>query len=436
MVRLPRPLLICACVCAGTGACATAGLGMLRVAPLLVAKTPITVARDHKGPVRVREAGTPTPTPAPTPTPRPTTSPTPTQAPTPTPDPSATRSPSPTPRPAPSNSAAGDAQAVLLDLDETSYDWAQMAPHYRAIVLNAWDYQWIPAIRAANPSVKVVEYKDLTSTRPGACSQSDDGANNSWLPTGVDYCWAMARHPEWFLRNSSGGLLAENGYPGQFEMDYGNPAYQQQWATNVVQDLTAHGWDGVEMDNALTVADAYGVSPSYPTDASVQQAMGSMLALVGPHIKAAGKLEIGNVGYDTEYPGIWSAWLPHLTGLMDEFTWSFDAAVDESLPDWNAFEDEVKTCATAGDLCWFRIGAYQVIPTRLVDFAVASYLLYADGASALGPGDMLWSNYPEIYTNLGAALGTAYVNSAGNWQRDFQGGAVIVNLSTWTGTVT
>jgi hypothetical protein len=49
---------------------------------------------------------------------------------------------------------------------------------------------------------------------------------------------------------------------------------------------------------------------------------------------------------------------------------------------------------------------------------------------------MLWSNYPELHTNLGSALGAAYINGSGNWQRDFQGGSVIVNLSNWTGTVT
>jgi len=325
---------------------------------------------------------------------------------------------------------------LLLDLGGTSYDWAVVAPHYRAIALNAWNYSWIPAIRGANPSVKVFEYKDLTSTRPGACSQSNNGANNSGLPTGVDYCWAQANHPEWFLHNTAGGLLAESGYPSQYEMDYGNPAYQSMWAQNVVQDLTSHGWDGVLIDNALATYDAYGVSPTYPNDQATQTATTVMLSVVGPAIKAAGKLTVANVGYDTKYPSIWAAWLPYLTGLMDEYTWSWDTSVDRSVSDWTIFENEVRSCAAAHDLCWFRVGAYQQQPAATVNFAVASYLLDADGSSVLGPGDMLWSNYPELYTTLGAALGAAYINGNGNWQRDFQGGSVIVNLSTWTGTVT
>jgi hypothetical protein len=427
MFRLPRLLLICAF--------ATVGLGLLASSPVQpTAVTSSTTTRHHK--VRLH-ATVPTPTviatPNPTATPPPTSPPTSPPIPPPIPPPT---SPHPPPPPPPTNTA-GDTQAVLLDLDGTRYNWAQVAPHYGAIALNAWDYPWIPAIRAANPSVKVFEYKDLTSSRPGACSQSSNGANNSELPTGVDYCWAMANHPAWFLHTASGALLQENGYPNQYEMDYGNPAYEQQWATNVVQDLTAHGWDGVEMDNALDTFNAYGVSPTYPTDQATQAAMAAMLSLVGAPIKRAGKQAVANLGYDTKYPSLWAAWLPDLTGLMDEYTWSWSTGVDQSAPDWNAFENEVKSCAAAHDLCWFRVGSYHVIPASLVDFAVASYLLYANGTSVLGPGDMLWSNYPAMNTpHLGAALGAAYLTREGIWRRDFQGGSVIVNLSTWTGTVT
>jgi Hypothetical glycosyl hydrolase family 15 len=344
--------------------------------------------------------------------------------------------PASTPTPTPTPTSAGNTQALLIDLDGTSYNWAVMAPHYRAIALNAWNYPWISAIRAANPSAKVFEYKDLTSSRPSACQQSQGGALNSELPAGVDYCWAKANHPDWFLKNSSGTDLQERNYPDNHEMAYGLNAYQDQWASNVVWDLVANGWDGVFMDNALTIADAYGISPTYPTDASVQAATQSMLANVGPKIKAAGKLAVPNVGYDLNYPALWAQWLPLVSGEMDEFTWSWSTTVANWASAWNTFEGEVQSCAAAHDECFFHIGDYSTVPKSLVDFAVASCLLYTDGSSVLAPGDTIWSNYPTLYTNLGNALGAAYINGNGNWQRDFQGGSVIVNLSTWTGTVT
>lgn len=386
--------------------------------------SPTATPTPTSAPPTTATAATPTPTPTATaPRPIPTSAPTPTHPAT------------PRPRLTPTPNTAGNTQALLTDFDGTSYNWALVAPHYRAIALNSWNYPWISAIRAANPSVKVFEYKDLTSSRPSACQQSQDGALNNQLPAGIDYCWAKANHPDWFLKNSSGTDLQEKNFPDNHEMAYGLKAYQDQWASNVAADLVAENWDGVVMDNALT-NNAYGVSPTYPTDASVQAAMQSMLAEVGPQIKAAHRLEIANVGFDTEYPGIWAAWLPYLTGLTDQYTWSWSTSVDQSVPDWNIFENEVKSCADAHDLCWFNVGATQLLPQSLVTFAVASYLLYADGNSLLGPGDMLWSNYPALYTNLGAALGAAHINANGNWQRDFQGGSVIVNLSTWTGTVT
>jgi hypothetical protein len=154
-----------------------------------------------------------------------------------------------------SSAAAGNLQNFLRDFDSTDYNWATVAPQYSVIELNPWNYAWIPAIKAANPNVKVLEYKDLNSARPSACSlESTDE-----MPTGVGYCWAKANEPSWFLTGQSssqdssncGGTMAETGYTDNCETDPGNAAYQQQWLSNVVQDAKAHDWDGVIMDNAI-----------------------------------------------------------------------------------------------------------------------------------------------------------------------------------------
>jgi Hypothetical glycosyl hydrolase family 15 len=337
--------------------------------------------------------------------------------------------------PAGSTPVAGRVRPLLLDLDGTHYRWDEVAPRYGVIVLNAWNSSWIPAIRAANPDVRVYEYKDLTSTRPSACAQSARGAINSGLPTGVDFCWARAHHPGWFLRRANGRLLRERGFPGQYEMDYGNPAYQRQWAANVVQDLTAHGWDGVEIDNALVTHDAYGVSPRYPTDAATQEATGRMLAIVGPAIKAAGKRAVANIGWDTRYPDVWARWLPLLTGAMDEYTWSWSTSIDRNRGDWRIFRAEVRACSAARRQCFFHVGDYERQPAGTVTFALASYLLFADGRSAFGPGDMWWRRYPATRIDLGGAVTRAHINRSGNWQRDFRGGSVIVDLSHWSAQI-
>ena len=50
-----------------------------------------------------------------------------------------------------------------------------------------------------------------------------------------------------------------------------------RWIRGVLADVRGHGWDGVEIDNALTRADAYGVAAKYPSDATVQAATFSAL---------------------------------------------------------------------------------------------------------------------------------------------------------------
>src|SRR5206468_12213729 len=48
------------------------------------------------------------------------------------------------------------------------------APRRRLVALNAWEWQAIGRIRAANRDALVVVYKDLSSTRTNRCSSSQD----------------------------------------------------------------------------------------------------------------------------------------------------------------------------------------------------------------------------------------------------------------------
>jgi hypothetical protein len=149
------------------------------------------------------------------------------------------------------------------------------------VVLNAWEGHLVPELKAANPDIQVFVYKDLSSTRSYACR---DGADDRDLPTGIGYCDADDHHPEWFLLGPDGKRFEYSGYPGHWQMDVGDPGYQQAWADNVVADSTGAGFDGVFMDNALFSCDAYhvGVCPrEYPTDAAIQGAYRSMLANLG-----------------------------------------------------------------------------------------------------------------------------------------------------------
>lgn len=333
---------------------------------------------------------------------------------------------------------AGNTKTLLIDLNGTSYNWSAVAPTYQAVVLNDWEASWIPEIKAASPGTQVFVYKDLSSARSTDCTGNPEGADScisdgifcppgindsSTLSAGVGFCWTWRNHPSWFLRDSSGALITETGYPTQYMMDFGNPVYQAQWLANVKADVLTNGWDGVFMDNVMNNTN-YGTPASYPTPAAIQAAMLSMLKVVGPGLRAAGITTIGNLGYNNLYPTLWATWLPYVSGFMNEFTYYWPGNSPESAEDWNSFlEPEVRACASLEKVCIFNIGNSTLTQAQ-IDFATASILLYSNGNSYISFGDGKGDQDPHV--TLGAATDSA-CESDGIWRRDFVDGPVIVN---------
>ena len=333
---------------------------------------------------------------------------------------------------------AGNTKTLLIDLNSTSYNWSEVAPTYQAVILNDWNASWIPEIKAVSPGSHVFVYKDLSSTRSNDCTGNPDGTDScisdgvfcppavndsSTLSTGVGFCWTWRNHPSWFLRDSSGSLITETGYPTQFMIDFGSPAYQAQWLANVKADALANGWDGVFMDNVMDNTN-YGTPASYPTPAATQAAMLSMVKVVGPGLRAAGITNIGNLGYNNLYPNLWATWLPYVSGFMNEFTYYGPSNSPEGAQDWIRFlEPEVQACASQEKVCIFNIGDSTLTQAE-INFATASILLYSNGNSYISYGDNTGAQDPHV--TLGGATDSA-CESHGIWRRDFADGSVIVN---------
>ncbi|MGD0167528.1 MAG: putative glycoside hydrolase, partial [Gaiellaceae bacterium] len=176
--------------------------------------------------------------------------------------------------------------------------------------MNAWDYAMIPALKQANPNVKVLEYKDMASTRSYASGDAE-------IPAGIDYGWADANHPDWFT-HKNGARIQWDGFAGHYQMNIGMSGYQNQWATNVISDLGTHGWDGVMVDNANMNPNGYASLPydEYPTQQSYQAATRSFLANVGPKIQSAGFLIIPNIQHDGTFltESLWKDWIQFASG--------------------------------------------------------------------------------------------------------------------------
>nr|BFE52131.1 hypothetical protein GCM10017745_55580 [Saccharothrix mutabilis subsp. capreolus] len=303
------------------------------------------------------------------------------------------------------------------------------------VVLNAWEGELARKLKAANPKLQTFVYKDLTSTRSYACRNGEDDAQ---LPTGVGYCDADKNHPDWFLLAPGGQRFEYSGYSGHWQMDVGNPAYQNAWADNVVASSKGV-FDGIFMDNALFPCDAYhsGTCPAkYPTNASIQDAYKSMLANTRAKFTAAGLKTVANLSNARLHTGAWDAYTEHLDGGFDEWwlTFSDSDLLSEYPEGWSRQVAEIASNEARGKITWvqphFSRGAEQ--PFR---YALASYLLASGGRSAIAEIDVTdgYDNaspwHPEYDWELGAPSGPYKALGGNVFRRDFACGVVIVNAN-------
>jgi hypothetical protein len=328
-------------------------------------------------------------------------------------------------------------------LDEASVralsgtQWAAIARQNAIVVLNSWDYRLIPVLKAANPAVRVYVYKDMSGIRSddcttpsGSCGSCPPGvADSAFLSSGMGYCWVQHHRPQWILRSANSGQPLElRGYPGIWETDYGDQAYLRQWLQNVLTDVHSHGWDGVEVDNALNLANDYGVASKYPTDQSVQAATYAALQYLGPGLRLHGVGDVFNIGYATRLPGLWQLWLGPVDGLMQEFYLSSSAQPGAWGDLWQAYESEVSSCAEQHKSCWFHTGDYATaVAPATREYALASYLLATDAHQYLALGTPAATPLSRC-RGLGAALGPDYELGTVMVRR-FSGGIVVVNPS-------
>jgi len=326
----------------------------------------------------------------------------------------------------------------------TEAQWVTIARENTIVVLNSWDYHLIPLLKHANLRIQVWVYKDLSGvrsddcvTKSGDCGDCGGGITDSArLSSGMGYCWVRRNHPDWLLKAAGTGQPFQfRGYPSIWETNYGSLAYQRQWTSNVLADVRTHGWDGVEVDNALSKANGYGVTAMYPTNAAVQAATYSALREVGPALKDAGVASAFNVGYAMEFPGLWQRWLAPVGGLIQEFYISFSAQPNAlGLAAWSQYQDEVSSCAAQHKSCWFHAGIYsRAVTPQTRQYALASYLLANNGQQLLALGDMSSGPDPRRLA-LGTPLGTMKQIGAA-WGRYFSAGIAVVNPSESASTV-
>ena len=314
--------------------------------------------------------------------------------------------------------------------DLSRYDYA---------ILNAWDADRIPALRAANPSLKLLVYKNASMTVDYSVS---GGRDNPFLTTGVGFASASATHPEWFLRDTAGQRVESAGYSGAWLMDLGSRSYQEAWLASVAAEVRAQGWDGVMVDD-VNVTPRWHVGgrtlAAYPTDASYTAATRSFLARVGPALRAQGALVVPNIY--TEWPTgpvVWRDWLQFVSGALQEYWTKWGEASTDHFAgaDWS-YRQQFLALTQAAGKPYLGVTYAPKSDVRSMAYARASFLLdWNGGSSALvfeAPGGQ--DPYASEWTaQIGRPAG-AKVAVGGAWRRSYTGGSAVVNPSTAPVTV-
>jgi hypothetical protein len=323
---------------------------------------------------------------------------------------------------------------IAIDGSATFPDPGRTARAHQFVILHSWEKNRARELKAANPDVKVLAYKNLSFV---TC---DAYAGGTYVPQGVRCPDVNANHPGWFLTDPAGNRLNSGGYSSAWLLDVGNPAYQDAWADGVITEALADGWDGVFMDDTNPTI-RYHVDPArvarYPSDATWRAATRSMLENVGPRIRASGLLAIANVCCARDQGTVWRDWLPYLSGAMDEmFTkWGNDPAVgyvwDWGAGGWSGQLEEVREAEAQGKY-FLGVSHSQGTDGRAAAYGLTTMLLASQGRSSFALAqDYTTETRFLVYDRallLGSPAGAHYRVGAA-YRRQFSAGTVVVNPS-------
>ncbi|MFA9566413.1 MAG: putative glycoside hydrolase [Acidimicrobiales bacterium] len=318
-------------------------------------------------------------------------------------------------------------------------DAAKLARDYDVFVLTKNDEHFRDQLKAADPSVSVLQYVLSTEIEdPGGGSPQSNQV--AWNPG--DFNGLLADHPDWFLRNPDGGRQTRwFGSQQVSYMDPASPGWQHWFAQRLLTYNNAHGWDGVFLDNvelSLTKRQREGLVPAaHPTDQAWQNAMVSFLGHIRSVLGAHGKTVWGN---GIEWSGGQS--------VLDRYAGQLDGMMAESFgTDWHgrprlgsAWEKEIgraERLTAIGDHS-LLVAQGSRNDTATFRYAYASYLLVAGPTVSFryahhSAYHQRW--WYEAYDQaLGRPTGARYRQGVG-WRRGFEHGSVVVDPQQGTASI-
>lgn len=307
------------------------------------------------------------------------------------------------------------------------------AEHYDVVVLNAWETAAMRKIHELNRKVKVLVYKDFSSSR-NYSGAVESGRDAKYLPTGVGFVAAEQQHPEWFALDTAGKRIEWTGYPKHWQMAVWDKAYQQAWTDAVVGEVLREGWDGVLADNDFTSLKYYspavlkGTADAAATDRLLRDGLDGLLALAGDALEKSGKMLVPNVSESQLTPGRWSAHSRYAGAMEENFGLRGDDGTGELITfQGNQFKEQ-RAQAALGESWLLLITHTKTEQEERVGYASAALLASPHTCWTRANPDYkspYWSLYQDA--RLGEARETANRMPSGVWTRLFTGGWVAVN---------
>lgn len=307
------------------------------------------------------------------------------------------------------------------------------AKHYDVVVLNAWETAAMRKLHELNPKIKVLVYKDFSSTRnyPGAI---EGGRDAKYLPTGIGYFAANQQQPGWFANDTTGRRIEWKGYPKHWQMTVWDPAYQKAWADAVVGEVLREGWDGVLADNDFSSLKYYspaviaGTADTAGTDRLLRDGLDGLLALTGDALEKSGKMLVPNVSESQLTPGRWSAHSRYAGAMEENFGLRGDDGTGELITfQGNQFKEQ-RAQAALGESWLLLITHTKSDKEERVGYASAALLASPHTCWTRAVPDYknpYWSLYQDA--RLGEAVETANRLPSGVWHRRYSNGWVAVN---------
>jgi hypothetical protein len=345
------------------------------------------------------------------------------------------------PTPIPTVNYGKDYQAIRLAWfykPPADGDINALANNYSAFILTRMDEAERDHLRALGVKAPILQYILFSEIQdPGSCTKQP--FHNQVAEKIGDFCDIQKKHPDWFLQNTFGQVVAnDNGYK---LMDPASDGWRAYWLDRIRVSQEQLGWQGVFLDNvegSLNKRIEYGAIPkNYLNDASYQAAIESNLRyLYLNYFKPKGRPLFANI-ISVNDAAVWFRYMQYLDGAMIEnfaVGWHDDYI---KAPAWEAQLDLVeKTQALGKEMILVSQGSQDNSKREV--FSLASYLLVNNGKAYFRYADAdvyeqnwMFNNY---YLKLGSPLRPRYKD--GNaWKRDFEYGQVTVNPAANTASI-